>query len=60
MTVPAIRSYFSQAVQVCMAIGGWGDTAGFGIGATNDTTRKLFAQNVATTLTNLGYDCVGE
>lgn len=41
-----------------MAIGGWGDTDGFGIGATNETSRKLFARNVADTLDRLGYDCV--
>lgn len=43
-----------------MAIGGWGDTSGFSAGAATEDTRKTYAKNVATTLTNLGYDCVGE
>ena len=54
-----LRTYFDAGTKVCMAIGGWGDTAGFSVGQKTDASRKLFARNVATTLDRLGYDCVG-
>lgn len=53
-----VRAMFAEGTKVCMAIGGWGDTDGFGKGAASDKTRKLWAKNVATTLDKLGYDCV--
>ncbi|KAI0008691.1 glycoside hydrolase family 18 protein [Xylariaceae sp. FL0662B] len=53
-----LRPLFDDGVKVCMAIGGWGDTAGFSVGQKNDASRKLYAKNVASTLDNLGYDCV--
>ncbi|KAI5468033.1 glycoside hydrolase superfamily [Mariannaea sp. PMI_226] len=53
-----IRSMFDDGVKVCMAIGGWGDTAGFSAGATTAASRKSYAKNVADTLERLGYDCV--
>lgn len=55
-----IRALFEQDVKLCMSIGGWGDTAGLSLGSKNDTTRRLFARNVASTLDRLGYDCVGK
>ncbi|KAH8891828.1 glycoside hydrolase [Thozetella sp. PMI_491] len=57
-SVADLRTMFDDGTKVCMAIGGWGDTAGFGVGAATDTSRKLFAQNVAATADRLGYDCV--
>ena len=55
-----IRALFDKGTKVCMAIGGWSDTAGFSAGAATQDTRKTYARNVATTLDNLGYDCVGK
>ncbi|KAH6975402.1 glycoside hydrolase superfamily [Ilyonectria sp. MPI-CAGE-AT-0026] len=53
-----IRALFDDGTKVCMAIGGWSDTAGFSAGAKTSQSRKLFAKNVAKTLDRLGYDCV--
>lgn len=53
-----IRALFEGDVKCCMSVGGWGDTVGLGLGSKNDTTRRLFASNIAATLDRLGYDCV--
>ena len=45
-TVEIARSKFTDGTAIMVAIGGWGDTAGFDIAAATDTTRKLFAHNV--------------
>lgn len=58
MNLADVRAMFEPKTKVCMAIGGWGDTAGFSTGAATDASRKLFARNVASTLERLGYDCV--
>lgn len=58
MTVDAVRAMFDNDTKVCMAIGGWGDTAGFSVGANSSESRALYATNVAATLDTLGYDCV--
>ena len=39
-----------------IAIGGWGDTAGFDVAAETDCTRKLFAQNVKKMVEATGAD----
>lgn len=39
-----------------VAIGGWGDTAGFSIAAATETTRKLFAHNVKVMVDATGAD----
>ncbi len=57
--VATLRTYFDPGTKVCMAIGGWGDTAGFSVGQKTDASRKSYAKSVATTLDQLGYDCVG-
>lgn len=56
--VASLRSQFADGTKICMAIGGWGDTAGFSVGQKTDESRKLYAKNVASTLNSLGYDCV--
>ncbi|KAI1459452.1 glycoside hydrolase family 18 protein [Annulohypoxylon moriforme] len=56
--VATLRSQFPDGTKVCMAIGGWGDTAGYSVGQKDDTSRKLYAKNIASTLDSLGYDCV--
>lgn len=58
-TVAEVRELFDDDAKVCMAIGGWGDTAGFSEGAKTQDSRKAYAKNVADTLDRLGYDCVG-
>ena len=55
-----LRPLFDPGVKVCMAIGGWGDTAGFSVGQKTDASRKTYAKGVASMLTQHGYDCVGE
>ncbi|KAK3393461.1 glycoside hydrolase superfamily [Podospora didyma] len=58
MNLTQVRGLFAPGTKVCMAIGGWGDTAGFSAGAATEETRKLYAKNVAATVKRLGYDCV--
>lgn len=60
MPLDQIRALFDDGVKVCMSIGGWGDTSGFSAGAQNNQTRQTYAQNVATAIKTLGYDCVGK
>lgn len=58
MPLDQVRAMFDEGAKVCMAIGGWADTTGFGLGAATNESRKLFATNVASTMDKLGYDCV--
>ncbi|KAK1541392.1 glycosyl hydrolase family 18 [Colletotrichum paranaense] len=53
-----VRALFNNGTKVCMAIGGWGDTDGFGLGAATNESRHKYAINVAETAVKLGYDCV--
>ena len=39
-----------------VAIGGWGDTAGFSVAAATESSRKLFAQNVKLMIDATGAD----
>ncbi len=41
-----------------IALGGWGDTAGFSAGAATETSRALYANNVANMLDTMGFDGV--
>jgi chitinase len=59
MPLDQVRAMFDEGTKVCMAIGGWGDTAGFGVGSASEQSRKTYAANVAATMERLGYDCVG-
>lgn len=58
MELSEVRALFDNGTQLCMAIGGWGDTEGFRAGAATEESRALYAKNIATTLDTLGYDCV--
>lgn len=58
MPLASIRALFDENTKVCMAIGGWGDTAGFGVGSQTPESRKTYAANVAAAVESLGYDCV--
>ncbi|OLN96134.1 Chitinase 1-like protein 1 [Colletotrichum chlorophyti] len=53
-----IRSLFKNGTKVCMAIGGWGDTAGFSAGASTNEKRNKYAKNVVNAAVKLGYDCI--
>ncbi|POS83804.1 hypothetical protein EPUL_005671 [Erysiphe pulchra] len=57
-SIDTIRSYFNPGTKVLIAIGGWGDTAGFGKAAATDESRKLFAANVALLCDQQGFDGV--
>lgn len=57
--VATLRSLFDEGTKVCVAIGGWGDTAGFSVGQKDEASRQTFAKGVAATIASLGYDCVG-
>lgn len=56
----SMRKRFSPNTKLMIAIGGWGDTAGFSAGAKDDTTRERFAKNVASMLDDNGFDGVGK
>lgn len=56
--VSTMRARFENGTKVMIAIGGWGDTAGFSEGAATEASRTLYAKNVAIMLDNLGYDGV--
>lgn len=60
MPLDQVRALFDEGTKVCLAVGGWGDTTGFGVAAASDSSRKTYAQNIATALDALGYDCVGK
>ncbi|KAJ5668320.1 uncharacterized protein N7477_006890 [Penicillium maclennaniae] len=56
--VETMRKRFSPDTKVMIAIGGWGDTAGFSKGAKDDASRERFAKNVASMLDANGFDGV--
>jgi chitinase len=57
-SVAHMRTRFGNGTKILIAIGGWGDTSGFSLGASNDTTRALYAKNVAAMLDSVGADGV--
>lgn len=59
MEVDQVRSMFDQDAQVGIAIGGWGDTTGFGEGAKDEASRATYATNVAAMLDSHGFDFIG-
>lgn len=60
MPMDKVSSLFDEGTKKLIAIGAWGDTSGFSLGATNETTRALYAKNVAAMLDDLGADGVGK
>jgi chitinase len=58
--VDTMRKRFGPDTKVMIAIGGWGDTAGFSDGAKDDASRKRFAKNVAAMLDANNFDGVGK
>ncbi|KAF2108101.1 glycoside hydrolase superfamily [Lophiotrema nucula] len=57
-TVEDTRSRFAKGTVVMVAIGGWGDTAGFSEAAKSDGSRRLFAKNVKAMIDHTGADGV--
>ncbi|RHZ51771.1 hypothetical protein CDV55_101725 [Aspergillus turcosus] len=57
-SVDNMRKRFGPDTKVMIAIGGWGDTAGFSDGAKDEASRTRYAKNVATMINNLGFDGV--
>ncbi|KAI2466010.1 glycoside hydrolase family 18 protein [Annulohypoxylon bovei var. microspora] len=58
MSVDTVRAMFDNGTQVGIALGGWGDTAGFSAGAKTEASRTAYAKNVATMAEDLGFDFV--
>jgi chitinase len=56
----SFRKRFSDDTKLMIAIGGWGDEAGFSDGAKDATTRERYAKNVAAMLDANGFDGVGK
>jgi hypothetical protein len=54
--VPDIRAQFGSGTKVLVALGGWGDTAGFEVAAKDDGSRRLWAKNVAVMVEDVGAD----
>lgn len=57
-TVSETRVKFQEGTKVMVAIGGWGDTAGFSTAAQNRTSQARFARNVAAMVAATGADGV--
>ncbi|KAI9654458.1 MAG: hypothetical protein M1831_005424 [Alyxoria varia] len=57
-SVEKARSQFAPGTAIMVAIGGWGDTAGFDLAAATDASRKHFAQNVKRMVDETGADGV--
>lgn len=57
--ISTIRTEFPNA-KVMIAIGGWGDTVGFGEASRTEAGISKFAQDVQTMLQNTGADGIGK
>ena len=55
-TVEKARSQFVDGTAILVAVGGWGDTAGFETAAATENARKLFAHNVRLMVEATGAD----
>lgn len=55
-TVEKVRSQFKDETAVMVAVGGWGDTAGFEIAAATEDARRMFAHNVRLMVEETGAD----
>ena len=55
-TVEKARSKFASSTAIMVAIGGWGDTEGFEVAAKTNSSRELFARNVARMVKETGAD----
>lgn len=57
--VDKMRARFEPDTKLMIAIGGWGDTEGFSIGAKDEASRARYAKNVAKMVDDGGFDGVG-
>jgi GH18 family chitinase len=57
-SVEEVRPKFADGTIIQVAIGGWGDTAGFDAAARTTESRNLFARNVKAMLEATGADGV--
>lgn len=48
--IETLRAKFAERTKTMWALGGWGDTEGFGIVAKSEESRALFANNVKSLL----------
>lgn len=56
MTVEKTRAHFVPGTKLLVAIGGWGDTAGFSLAAATEKGRRTWARNVAAMIQDTGAD----
>ncbi|PLN82555.1 putative glycosyl hydrolase, family 18 [Aspergillus taichungensis] len=56
--VDKMRARFGPDTKLMVAIGGWGDTEGFSIGAKDEASRAKYAKNVAKMVDEAGFDGV--
>lgn len=56
MAVDEARARFEPGTKIMVAIGGWGDTAGFDAAARTGEGRARFARNVADMVRHTGAD----
>jgi chitinase len=56
----SFRKRFSPDTKLGIAIGGWGDTAGFSESVKDDASIERYAKNIASMLESNGFDGVGE
>jgi GH18 family chitinase len=57
-TIEEVRPKFAKSSVIQVAVGGWGDTAGFEKAAKTEKSRKMFAENVKAMLDATGADGV--
>ncbi|KAI3325170.1 glycoside hydrolase family 18 protein [Xylariaceae sp. AK1471] len=53
-----LRASFDEGTKMCLAVGGWGLSAGYSAGYKTEELRALFAKNIAAALDTHGYECV--
>ncbi|KAI2643398.1 glycoside hydrolase family 18 protein [Xylaria nigripes] len=54
----SLRESFDKDTKMCLAVGGWGSTAGYTVAQKTNESRALFAKNIAAALDAHGYDCI--
>lgn len=57
--IDTFRARFPSTTKIMVAIGGWGDNAGFSTAAMSESSRTTYAKNVAIMLESTGLDGVG-
>ncbi|EED15691.1 class V chitinase, putative [Talaromyces stipitatus ATCC 10500] len=57
-SIDTFRARFPSTTKIMVAIGGWGDNAGFSTAAVSETSRSTYAKNVAAMLESTGLDGV--